>query len=322
MVAGQDFALRTDPYRRELLAHCYRMLGSVHDAEDLVQETMLRAWRAADRYDDRRSSLRTWLHRIATNACLTALEQRARRPLPSGLGAPSDDPTGPMVPGAEVPWLQPIPDVMVGVGGDGGDPATVAVDRSTMRLAFVAALQHLPPRQRAMLVLRDVLAWSAAEVADALGTTTAGVNSGLQRARATLVEASTESAVHEPADAERRALVDRYVDAFERADVTGLAELLTADAVMEMPPFRNWYVGRDAYAGFMTRVFVTRGTSWRNVPTAANGQAALAAYVRGADGAFHRHTLQVLTFDGPLISRNAVFQDAAVLTAFGMPETL
>ena len=196
------------------------------------------------------------------------------------------------------------------------------MERSTLRLAFVAALQHLPPRQRAILVLRDVLAWSAAEVAEALGTTTVGVNSGLQRARATLAESSTEPEVREPDDVERRAAVDRYVDAFERADVGALAELVTADAVMEMPPFRNWYVGRDAYAGFMSRVFATRGTSWRNVPTAANGQAALAAYVRGADGAYHRHTLQVLTFDGAMISRNAVFQEAAVLTAFGMPEVL
>ncbi len=151
----EDFAVRTDPFRRELLAHCYRMLGSVHDAEDLLQETLLRAWRAYDRYDPARSSLRTWLYRIATNACLTALDQRTRRPLPSGLGAPSNDPEQPLVRGEEVPWLQPIPDALL------GDPAQVIAARGSLRLAFVAAMQLLPPRQRAVLILREVLQWPA-----------------------------------------------------------------------------------------------------------------------------------------------------------------
>lgn len=154
---------RTDPFRRELLAHCYRMLGSVRDAEDLLQETLLRAWRAFDRYDENRASLRTWLYRIATNACLNALDTRSRRPLLSGLVAPSDDPEAPMVPGHEVPWLQPLPDALP--GAEGGDPAAVAAARGSLRLALMAALQHLPPRQRAALILCDVLDWPAADVA-------------------------------------------------------------------------------------------------------------------------------------------------------------
>ena len=190
---SEDFTVRTDPYRRELLAHCYRMLGSVHDAEDLLQETLLRAWRAYDRYDPGRAALRTWLYRIATNACLTALEQRSRRPLPSGLGAPpSDDPEQPLIRGEEVPWLQPIPDTML------GDPADVLLSRGSLRLAFVAAMQFLPARQRAVLILREVLGQPAAEVAATLEMTTAAVNSALQRARARLGEAGLSEDIDEP----------------------------------------------------------------------------------------------------------------------------
>ncbi|MDT5086355.1 MAG: polymerase sigma-70 factor, subfamily, partial [Mycobacterium sp.] len=179
--SGTDFSATAEPYRRELLAHCYRMTGSLHDAEDLVQETLLRAWKAYDRFEGK-SSVRTWLHRIATNTCLTALENRQRRPLPTGLGAPSSDPTAELVEGTEVPWLEPLPDAA-------GDPATIVGSRESVRLAFVAALQHLSPRQRAVLLLRDVLQWKAAEVADAIGASTAAVNSLLQRARSQLVAA-------------------------------------------------------------------------------------------------------------------------------------
>ena len=179
----EDFTRVADPYRRELLAHCYRMLGSVHDAEDLVQETYLRAWRSYDRFESR-ASVRTWLHRIATHACLTALESRGRRPLPTGLGAPRADAGEPLVRRPEVPWLEPVPDAMIGTTTT--DPATIVADRESIRLAFVAALQHLPPRQRAVLILREVLNWPAAEVAQVLDTTTAAVNSSLQRARAQL----------------------------------------------------------------------------------------------------------------------------------------
>src|SRR4051795_375239 len=183
----QDFPEITNPYRRELLAHCYRMTGSVHDAEDLVQETYLRAWKAYHSFEGR-SSVRTWLHRIATNVCLTNLEGRQRRPLPTGLGAPGAQAGDELVEASEVPWLQPIPDSMVDADA-GSDPSTVVAARDSIRLAFVAALQHLPPRQRAVLILRDVLRWQAREVAEALDTTTAAVNSALQRAHAQLADA-------------------------------------------------------------------------------------------------------------------------------------
>ncbi|PWU48628.1 RNA polymerase subunit sigma-70 [Micromonospora globispora] len=309
-VTSEDFDRRTGPYRRELLAHCYRMLGSVNEAEDLVQETLLRAWRAFDRYDAERASVRTWLHRIATNVCLTALRSRARRPLPSDVVGPNLDPDAPMVVG-ELPWLQPVPDALL-------DPATVVAARGSLRLALVAAMQLLPPRQRAILILRDVLDWSAAEVADALATTPAAVNSGLQRARARLdATAVREEQVAEPADPDRRALVDRYVAAFERADVAALTRLLTDDAVLEMPPVLNWYVGRERYGRFIARVFAMRGTDWRMRPTAANGQPALAAYVRDGE-AYVPHTLQVLTIGDACIRRNVVFQDPQVFDAFGL----
>jgi RNA polymerase sigma-70 factor (ECF subfamily) len=232
---ADEFARLTEPFRAELLAHCYRMLGSVQDAEDQVQETMVRAWRSLRQFEGR-SSLRTWLYKIATNACLRAIENRSRRPLPSGLGAPSADPDGPL--GGErleVPWLQPIPDALF--VATPADPAEVAVSRQNMRLALIAALQYLPPRQRAVLILRDVLGWRAAEVAELLDASTAAVNSALQRARAQLDHtALAQSEIREPADTAQRALVDQYAAAFENADVAGLIGLLREDAVFEMPP--------------------------------------------------------------------------------------
>ncbi len=314
----EDFGRLADPFRGELMAHCYRMLGSVHDAEDLVQETLLRAWRAYDRFDGQRASLRTWLYRIATNACLTALADRSRRPLPSSLGAPSDDPEEPLVRG-EVPWLQPIPDAML--GADPADPATVLQSRASLRLAFVAALQFLPARQRAVLILRAVLELPAAEVADMLATTPAAVNSALQRARARL-DGVVEEQVDEPAEPDRRAMVDRYVAAFEAADITALTRLLTQDAILEMPPMLNWYAGREAYAAFIARVWATRGTDWRMLPISANGQPGVAAYVRGDDGGYQRHTLQVFTVTRSGIRGNVVFADPAVFATFGLADRL
>jgi RNA polymerase sigma-70 factor, ECF subfamily len=296
-----DFETLTAPHRRELLAHCYRMSGSVHDAEDLLQETLLRAWRAFDNHDPGKASLRTWLYRIATNACLTALADRARRPLPSGMIAPLDDPAAPMRAAREVPWLQPFPT----------DPADIAVARDHLRLAFVAALQLLPARQRAILILREVLQWPAADVAEALGTSVAAVNSGLQRARATL---TAQDRPDVRATADSRAVVDRYVTAFEAADLDALRELLVADAVLEMPPVLNWYVGADAYAGFIARVYALRGTDWRMLPVEANGQPAVAAYAGG-----RAHTLQVFTVEGERVAHTVVFQDDDLFTAFGLP---
>ena len=211
-------------YRRELLAHCYRMTGSLHDAEDLVQETYLRAWKAYDRFEGK-SSVRTWLHRIATNTCLTAIKGRQRRPLPTGLGAPSSDPYGELEMRAEVAWLEALPDGT----DDPADPSVIVGSRESVRLAFIAALQHLSPRQRAVLVLRDVLQWKAAEVADAIGTTTAAVNSLLQRARAQLdtIGPSQDDPIAAPESPEARDLLARYIAAFEDYDIDTLVTMFT-----------------------------------------------------------------------------------------------
>jgi len=297
-----------EPYRGELVAFCYRMLGSFHEAEDLAQETMLRAWKARDRYDRTRASVRTWLYRIATNACLSALEGRARRPLPSGLGAPSEDPLAPLTPAFDVPWLQPFPDARFDVGM-----------RADLRLALTAALQFLPPRQRAVLVLREVLEFSAAEVAAQLGTTVPAVNSALQRARAALADADDAGEVTEPDDPRARAVIDQYVRAFEAADVPALVRLLADEVVMEMPPVPLWYVGSRNYGLFMGRVFGMRGPGWVVRRLTANGQPALAAYAPEPDGGHRLHSLQVLTVTGGRVTSNVVFADPHVFGAFGLP---
>jgi RNA polymerase sigma-70 factor (ECF subfamily) len=316
MLTDEDFDQQTGSYRRELLVHCYRMLGSVHDAEDLVQETLLRAWRARDRYDERRSSIRTWLYAIATNACLTALEGRARRPLPSGLGAASDDPMTALVPTFDIPWLEPFPDNRL------TDPAAQVIARGSLRLALIAAMQLLPPRQRAVLILRDVLDFSAAEVAGLLSTSPAAVNSALQRARAGLSGENPVSDISEPDDPAVQNILNRYIQAFEAADVDGLVSLLTDDAVLEMPPVPLWYRGRGDYGQFLARVFDMRGPDWRMVPcSTANRQPAVAAYCRN-DGTYELHTLQVFTITAAGISQNVVFQVPSVFTAFGLAPVL
>jgi RNA polymerase sigma-70 factor, ECF subfamily len=314
----QGFDRLVEPFRTELLAYCYRMLGSAQDAEDLVQDTYLRAWRAREQYDETRSSLRTWLYRIATNACLTALEVRGRRPLPSGLVAASD-PLGPLVPGGEnAAWLQPLPDSLL----DAGDPARAVIDRSSLRLAFAAALQHLSARQRGALILRDVLSFSAAEAAEILGTTVVSVNSSLQRARARCREAGVrQEPLSEPPAAEQRAWVDRYMRAFERADVEGLKRLLTEDVLMEMPPMINWFTGPGNYGLFMEWVFGAAGTDWCLKKVSANGQPGFAAYRRAGDG-YELHTLQIFTVTAEGISRNSVFQDSEVFASFGLAARL
>ncbi|GAA2102802.1 sigma-70 family RNA polymerase sigma factor [Kitasatospora saccharophila] len=299
--------MELDAHRAELTAYCYRMTGSFHDAEDLVQETLLRAWNARARYDPARASVRTWLYRIATNACLTALEGRARRPLPAGLGAPGQDTGAPLVPAADVPWLEPFPDARL-------DPAA----RADLRLAWVAAVQLLPARQRAVLVLREVLAFSAAEVAEQLDTTVAAVNSALQRARAALGAADAER-VREQDGPGRRAVVDRYLAAFEAADVPALVGLLARDAVLEMPPLPLWFRGPLHYGRFMDRVYGMRGPGWRTRAVGANGQAAFAAYA--PDGAGHRlHSVQLLDVADASVTRTTVYTDPAVLGLFDLPE--
>jgi RNA polymerase sigma-70 factor (ECF subfamily) len=283
-------------YRRELMAHCYRMTGSLHDAEDLVQETYLRAWKSYEGFQGR-SSVRTWLYRIATNTCLTALDGRQRRPLPSGLGAPSSDPTADIAESAEVTWLEPLPD---SPREHPSDPSVIVESRDAVRLAFVAALQHLSPRQRAVLVMREVLQWKAAEVGEAIGVSTAAVNSLLQRARAQIdaVQPSQDDPPAPPESPEAQDLLSRYIDAFETYDMDKLVELFTADAIFEMPPFDGWYQGPEDIVTLSKVHCPAEGTGdMRFLRTTANGQPAAALYMlnreTGRHEEFQLHVLEV-----------------------------
>jgi RNA polymerase sigma-70 factor, ECF subfamily len=300
-------------HRAQLVAHCYRMLGSLHDAEDAVQETYLRAWRGLAEFEHR-SSVKTWLYRIATRVCLNALQHSSRRMVPSALGAPGTDPDDLEAQALEVPWLEPFPDLLLGA-----DPASVVGARHSLRLAMVAVLQHLPPRQRAVLILRDVLAWQASEVAGLLDTTTAAVNSSLQRARAELARvAPAEDRFSEPDDPARRALLDRYAKAFEQADLVALEGLLTQDTRWEMPPVPTWFAGRRDVLRLLTaKVLPDRRRLM--VPTSANTQPAFAVYVLGRDDVFHAATLQVLTLTDAGISAVLSFHRADLFGAFGLP---
>ncbi len=316
---GGDFATHAEPYRRELLAHCYRMTGSLHDAEDLVQETLLRAWKSYDRFEGK-SSVRTWLHRIATNTCLTALEGRQRRPLPTGLGTDSADPTAELVERAEVPWLEPLP----GKSDDPSDPSDIVGSRESVRLAFVAALQHLSPRQRAVLLLRDVLQWKAAEVAEAIGTTTAAVNSLLQRARSQLetVGPSSDDRLSAPDSAEAQDMLARYIAAFEAYDIDRLVELFTAEAIWEMPPYTGWYRGaRDIITLIHQQCPAELPGDMRMIPLVANGQPAAAMYMRMGDRhvPFQPHVLDVRPAG---VSHVVAFLDGSLFAKFGLPESL
>jgi RNA polymerase sigma-70 factor (ECF subfamily) len=310
-----EFAGSTEPFRRELLAHCYRMVGSVDEAEDLVQETFLRAWRAYGGFEGR-SSVRTWLYQIASNTCLTALEHRARRPLPSGLGGPSQEAGQPPAADRDIPWLQPIPDALV--TPESADPAAIAVSRESLRLALIASFQYLPPRQRAVLLLREVLAFPAADVAAMLGTSTAAVKSALQRARARLHEAAPAAdQVTEPDEPEARALLDQYIGAFETADAAALERLLRADATLELPPSAAWFAGGEAIAGAVAGL--GSPGDWRMVPTAANGQPAAAAYLRDGDG-YRAYGIVVLTVTTTGIAGIVVFADPGLFASFGLPQ--
>jgi RNA polymerase sigma-70 factor, ECF subfamily len=304
-----------------LLAHCYRMLGSVHDAEDQVQETMIRAWRSYGDFEGR-ASLRTWLYRIATNACLRALENNGRRPLPSGLGGPNESPEAPLAsPRPEVLWLQPIPDALV--EGGFADPAEIVASRHGVRLALIAALQYLPPRQRAVLILREVLRWRAAEVAELLGTTPVAVNGVLQRARARLAEvAPDEDQIHEPGDPVGRALLDRYATAFENADVAAIMRLLREDAVFEMPPEVTWFTGRELIGRFLQARVLTEPGRFQMTPVAANGQPALATYMRDHDGRYRAHAICVLTIAASHITRVTSFNDPGLFATFDLPQAV
>ncbi|MDQ0844656.1 sigma-70 family RNA polymerase sigma factor [Streptomyces sp. V1I6] len=281
LAATQDLDSRLEQHRRELTGYCYRMLGSSFEAEDAVQDTMVRAWRSFEKFEGR-SSLRSWLYRIATNVCLDMLNAGNRRARPMDLSGPTPVAQAQLNARPEITWLEPVPDgrVLPSVA----DPAETAVERETIRLAFVAALQHLPPKQRAVLILREVLAWKASEVAELLGTTVASVNSALQRARATLSEqgpAASDAA--DPLDEEQQQLLERYVTAFEGYDMKALTALLHEDATMSMPPYDLWLRGHDDIVGWMLGVGeVCRGS--RLVPTVANGVPAFAHYHPSADG--------------------------------------
>jgi RNA polymerase sigma-70 factor (ECF subfamily) len=314
---GEDFAHLAEPFRGELVAYGYRMLGSVDDAEEVVQDVYLDAWRAYDRFEGR-SSLRTWLYAIATRAFLKAIERRKRRPLPSDLHAPATDPTArPLAGDPGLAWLQPAPDSLL--TGTTSDPGTVVASREIMRLAFVAVLQYLPARQRAVLILRDVLGWSAAEVAALLDVSVAAVNSALQRARSHL-PADSNSLV-QPSEPRHRELLDRYVAAFQNADVDGLIAVLSEDAVFEMPPFVTWFQGNAAIGAFLGARMRAFGST-PVIRTKANGQPAVALYPATAGGQHQLHALHVLTFASRGVGRVVSFQDVDALRHFDLPRML
>jgi RNA polymerase sigma-70 factor (ECF subfamily) len=320
--ARDDFLREADAYRRDLVALCYRMVGSVHEAEDLVQETLLRAWRGRDSFEGR-SSLRTWLYRIATNVCLTALRHKSRRVLPYGLGAPAGDPgTALLLAPDGTRWVQPFPD---GVYEEGGDPADVVAERSSLRLALVAALQYLPARQRAVFLLREVLEFPAGDVAGILEMSIPAVKSALQRARARINEVGP-AADHlvEPDSAEARRILDRYMAAFENADSAALSELLRSDAFLQMPPMTTWFSGKATCAPHLTRHTLTGvapGT-YRMYPTTANGQPAAVVYRRENHDQPHApFAVAVLDTDATHISGISVFMDPSLVTMFGFPDT-
>jgi RNA polymerase sigma-70 factor, ECF subfamily len=322
--AGDEDAFRelTDPYRHELLLHCYRILGSLQDAEDLLQETLLAAWRGLGRFEGR-ASLRAWLYRIATNRCLNMLRDRGRRPqeLPSMAEPPEPTRhTDPL-------WLEPYPDALLeGVADTSQAPEARYEMREAVGLAFVAALQHLPPRQRAVLVLRDVLGLRMAEVADMLESSEASVKGVLQRARATLdtrLPAGGRERAPLPSSAGERELVRRFVDAVERGDIDGIVSLLTVDAWLTMPPQPYEYQGPAAIAGFLHNRQIRRGAPLRLVPTRANGQPAFGCYLPDPQAAIaHAYGLLVLTLQGDRISAITWFVDRSLFPHFGLPRTL
>jgi RNA polymerase sigma-70 factor, ECF subfamily len=315
-----EFEVATSPHRRELFAHCYRMTGSVQDAEDLVQETYLRAWRAFERFE-RRSSVRTWLYRIATNVCLTALERGRRRPLPSGLGPPSAHPLAPTDPNPGCLWLEPVPDRLV-IDED-GDPAEVVTARHRVRLALVAGLQLLPPRQRAVLIFCDVLGTTAAEAAEVLDVSVAAVKSLRQRARARLAERQvTEESLVEPTDPRTRRVLDRYLTAFEHSDMAEIERLLADDAVLEMTGTTTWFSGKATCAPFIAAQAIGRPGDWRMLPLEANGQVAAAAYHRNDDHEYNAFAVVVLATTSTRLTRLSLFAEPGLFPYFNLPSTV
>ena len=314
-LASEDFAEQVAPLRPGLLLHCYRMLGSSHDAEDAVQETLLRGWRGVDRFEGR-SSLRTWLYTVATNVCLREIERRGRRLLPVDLGPAADPADGLGAPLTETVWLGPLPDA--GLTWDSSPADAVYEQREAVELAFIAALQRLPALQRAVLVLRDVLAFSAVETAEVLDTTVPSVTSALARARgslhAALPERSQQEVLRELGDRQVRATVAAFVAAWERHDVDAVVALLAEDVEKTMPPYAEWYRGRADVAAFLAALPLSEGRRWQAEATSANGQVAVA--FRTWDervGAFLSHGLSVLTLGPEGITAFTTFLDPAVV---------
>jgi RNA polymerase sigma-70 factor, ECF subfamily len=309
------FARLVDPYRRELHAHCYRMLGSTHDAEDALQDATLDAWRGLARFQSR-SSLRSWLYTVTTNACLKVIRRRPERVLPIDYGPPADPHDAHVAPPAETVWIEPYQDVELGYE-----------QRETVELAFVAALQHLPARQRAVLILRDVLGFSAREAAEILDATPQAIDSALQRAHKTvrerLPEQSQQATLSSLDDARLRELVDGYINAWENADVDGLVTLLAEDAALAMPPQREWYAGREAVGAFLAARPLSGRVRWRVVPTRANGQLAFAHYhFDDEEETYRLGEVCVLTLAGDRIQEITAFRAPAAFASFDLPETL
>ena len=317
LVAG---GVDLEAYRQELTGYCYRMLGSAFDADDAVQEALVRAWQAADRFEGR-SSVRSWLYRIATNVCLDLLRSRNRRALPMDLSSPVPSSTPPVETRPDHEWLEPIADRDVTPAH--ADPAEQAVIRDTVRLAFVAALQVLPPRQRAVLILREVLCWPAADVAELLGTTVVSVNSALQRARATLAERgeSPDGASSVELGEAERELLARYVQAFERYDIDALVSLLHHDASISMPPFALWLRGHDDLRGwYLGHGIGCKGS--RLLPMEVNGSPAFAQYKPAPDGRLLPWSIQVLELRDGRVAHVHHFLDPRLFERFGLPAQL
>jgi RNA polymerase sigma-70 factor (ECF subfamily) len=319
--SGDERAYRQliEPHRSELHAHCYRMLGSVHDAEDALQDSLLRAWRGLPRFEGR-SSPRSWLYRIATNACLDAVARRPKRVLPIDHGPAADPADGVGEPLVESVWIEPYPDERLGVEDGPMAPEARYERRESLELAFVAALQHLPARQRAVLILREVLGFSAREVAETLDTTVPSVNSALQRARATLEgrlpERSQQATLRSLGDERLRAVVERYMDAMERGDVDAVVAMLVEDATWSMPPLTVWYRGREAIAGFLSQSAFT--VRWRHLPAHANGQVAVGCYAwDAATDEYLGSVIDVLTLRDDRIAGVTAFATVDVFSRLG-----
>ena len=326
--AGDEkaFALLLGPYQAQLRTHCYRMLGSLHDAEDALQETMLRAWAGLARFESR-SSLRSWLYRIATNASLRMIEKRPKRVLPVDYGPAADPHVGFGEPLTEPIWLEPYPDAQLGVEASMLGPDARYEQRESIELAFAAAFQHLPARQRAVLILRDVLGFSARETAQALEMTPVAVDSALQRAHKAIEErvpAHTQQAtLRALGDSELRQIVNRFADAWERNDVDAVVAMLADDARMAMPPWPSWYRGRDDIATFLSSWPLSRRKRWQLRRTGANGQPAVAGYLWNEETtAFRAETIIVLTFRDARIEEITAFRSPELFPLFGIPDQL